>query len=301
MWVVRLSLASVALSALACGIGSGQVDTQATVQAVYLTITAQASTGGASAATGNSLSPVPETSVTSTPETQEPTVTPTAPESRTGNGLNLTFSRCTAAFTVDGDDTDWQTQSTLSRFALTDVPFGRNEWLGPSDLSGYARLCWSDSALHLFVEVTDDIHVQTEQGRTAWQGDEVELLFDSDLHGDFYDDVWGDDDTQIGLSPGDFADRSPAAFRYHPNERQEPDVQIAARRSIGPGGNYVLEAAIPWVALDVAPQASYNYGFCLAISDNDHVGVAQQDSLISHCQRLSVFDPTTWITVALSS
>ncbi len=283
------------LAALACNVpdGSGG-DTEATVQVVYSTITAQAG-----------MSPVPTDTpteaATATPTTTgTPTVTPTPPENRTGNGDNLTIPRCTKTVTVDGGDADWKQQAGVTPFALTHNTFGEAEWQGADDLSGRARMCWIDSMLYLFVEVTDDLHVQTQQGRTAWKGDEVELVFDADLRGDFYDEDWNDDDTQLGFSPGDFGDILAGVMEYHPADKALDDVEIAARRAIGTGGDYVLEVAIPWSVLGVVPRADTNYGFCLAISDNDHVGEAQQDSMVSHCTDLSIPDPTTWVTLRLA-
>jgi hypothetical protein len=72
---------------------------------------------------------------------------------------------------------------------------------------------------------------------------------------------------------------------------------VAARQT---EHGYVLEASIAWSALSVTAQAGGNYGFCLALSDNAHVGTAQQDSMVGHCTRLGVFDPTTWATLHLA-
>jgi hypothetical protein len=183
---------------------------------------------------------------------------------------------------------------------LDTVTYGAGEWLGAADLSGYTRLCWNDNGLFMYVEVTDDVHVQNQRGETSWKGDEVELLFDGDLRGDFYNTVWNSDDVQLGLSPGDFADLSPASVRYHPSISLLAGIELTARPLAGSSGGYVLEAKIPWVELSTAPQAGLNVGFCLALSDNDHVGAAQQDTMVSHCTRLRVSDPTTWVTATFA-
>ncbi len=287
------------LAALACNAGANRPDVAATVQAVYLTITAQAATAGVPV-TDTPVGSPSQATTTSTPiQTYTPTASPTPPDSRSSNGPDIAIVRCTGGITVDGDSADWAMLSDVWPFVLTTSTYGAEQWSGTSDLSGQARLCWTDNALYLFVEVTDDAHVQTQTGSNAWKGDEVELVFDGDLRGDFYEKRWNNDDTQLGLSPGDFSDLPPAAVRYFPSIQGMDDVQLAARRPIAVGGNYTLEAAIAWDVLGVMPQSEGHYGLCLALSDNDQVGQASQDTMVSHCTRLLVSDPTTWATVQL--
>lgn len=284
------------LAGLACNIPTGEVDSAATVQAIYVTITAQAGSGPAltqaagTAASASGLFP------TATPTTG---ITPTAPQNRSGNGNNLVIARCAAGIVVDADNTDWALQSGAVGVSLDQNTYGASEWAGPADLSGSARLCWNDSGLYLFVDVTDDIHAQDQRGETSWKGDEIEFLFDSDLRGDFYHDSWNNDDIQIGLSPGNFADLVPAPYLYHPTIGLPRGIEMSAV-STGMSGNYRLEAELLWdAALGIGPTAGQSFGMCVALSDNDHVGAAQQDSMVSHCARLKVSDPTTWITVTL--
>ncbi len=285
-------------AALACNVPDGTEDTPSAVEAVYATITAQANS-----------TPVPDDSPTGVPaaiegtstpdETPTPTLTPTPPDERTENGKNLSIQRCTSTIVVDGNGNDWDAQSQLTSIALTHNTYGQNDWQGINDLSAQARLCWIHSNLYLHIMVTDDIHVQNETGRDAWKGDEVEVFFDSDLRGDFFEEVWNADDVQLGLSPGDFDENPEAVIQYQPRNRLAAGVVLAARPEIGAGGNYVLEAAIPWSVFGITPATNTGYGFCLALSDNDQVDSAQQDSMASHCSSLFVSDPTTWVTITL--
>ncbi len=289
-------LSVLGLAVLACTVpGAQQPDTSATVQAVYLTITAQALTSPPPTATtiGTTL-PALDTSPTAV---LPPSATP--PDARTGNGPSLIIPRCAVSMTIDAAETDWIIQPGVSRFALDSVTYGAGEWLGTADLSGYVRLCWNDDGLFVYVEVTDDVHVQNQQGETSWKGDEVELVFDSDLRGDFYNAVWNGDDIQLGLSPGNFADLPPTSVRYHPTINRPAGIELTARQLAG-GRGYVLEAKISWGELAVTPQAGLNVGLCLALSDNDHIGTAQQDTMVSHCSRLRVSDPTTWVTATFA-
>jgi hypothetical protein len=286
-----VAAAALTLAALACGPrGSQPADTRATVEAVYATVSAEAL-----------YSPVPSDTPTLTepPPSATPSLTPTPPEERSGNGPNPSIARCTSAVGVDGDLGEWDEQVGVTALALSANTFGEDEWLGVNDLSGQARLCWTDANLYLAVEVEDDVHVQDQRGAASWQGDEVELVVDADLRGDYYDEVWNDDDTQLGLSPGDFGDLSPAAVEYHPSVQEDVGVQVAARQPLEAGGGYRLEAAIPWAVLGISPKEDTAYGLCVALSDDDHVGEAQQDSMVSHCPELAIADPTTWATVRL--
>ncbi len=307
--------AALAAASLACNLVAPEVDYEATNEVIYLTITAQAERAGvptrdplatqrppgSSTATLHQTStPTTEPSATPIPSAT-PLATPTPPQERTGNGASLVIARCGLAIAVDGDIADWLDQpGGIEGIRLDQATFGAVNWTGESDLSGLARLCWTSEALYLSVEVTDDALVQNQSGVTQYRGDEVELLFDTDLIGDFYDTVWNEDDIQFGLSPGNFVDRQPAVVRYEPDFSTSVDVTLAARRPIGTGGSYVLEAAVPWSTLGITPQTDQGYGLCLALSDNDLTAQDVQQSMVSHCVRLKVPDPTTWVTVRLA-
>lgn len=288
VWLLAMVLVSAALACNAAGLSSGE-GSEATVESVYATITAQSLTaepGGdavtATAAPGDDQDDV------------EPGLTPQAPNARPGNGEVAQVPPCTGSITIDGLLGDASSAASLSLSANT---FGSGQWGGASDLSGEARLCWTERALYLAVDVTDDVHVQNQTGRNMWRGDEVEVVFDADLQGDYYAESWNSDDTQLGLSPGDFSERSPEAVMYRPDVRSAGEIDLAAQGD-GSGG-YTLEAAIPWSLLRATPESGKVFGFCVALSDNDQEGEASQDSMVSHCPRLLVSNPTTWSTLEL--
>ncbi len=298
-----LVLAALMLTALACGNLPQEPDTQATVRAFYTTITAQAASG----------SPFPTRPVSTQPaapggdggDDQEPTEAPsptprptnTPPaEGRSGNGLNFTIPRCGSDITVDGNDGDWG----FYRGAIlnaSEPTYGEGEWQGAHDLSGEIRLCWNDTFLYFIANVADDIHVQREQGIRSYLGDEIEVLIDGDLFGDFYDDETSDDDNHFSFNPGNFSDLPPDVVMYVPYQDEDPgQAAIGARRPIGVGAGYMLEGAIPWGMTTAAPQTGRLIGLCIALSDNDHVETSQQDTMVSHCTNLRTPDPTSWAT-----
>jgi hypothetical protein len=278
------------LAALACTApGAQQPDTAATVAAVYATITQQANlpplTLTALAATTHPLPATP---------TQLVPVTPTPPDSR---GALTVIHACPNAITIDAKENDWP--DSVTTLNVDQVVYDPNkEWTGPADLGGTVKLCWTDSSLFVLVNVTDDVHFQTQSGENSYKGDEVELMFDADLRGDFYSATWDGDDTQLSLNPGDFGTLVPAAYRYRPPGGSPGNIRMDAR-AIGKTANYKVEAEIAWGELgSTRPANARNFGLCVAVSDADHPEKAPaEDTLVSHCAGLKVSDPTTWGSV----
>lgn len=304
-----LALSSLLAATLACNAADpgGGGGSEGTRVAVFATITAQM---------GQTISPPPDGPLISTPGATDPnatgtlpasatplstpSVTATPPETRVDAGEGFTILPCRLEILVDGSPSDWGDQPELTPILLDEVTFGATQRSGGNaDLSGEARFCWSSTHLYLLVAVTDDIFVQTQTGFSIYKGDEVELVFDGDLRGDFYNTRVDEDDRHFGMSVGDFSDLPPVSVRQQPSQSMETGIEIGGQRPLGQGGNYYLEASIPWSSLGVIPTGGDHYGLCLAISDNDKPAEAVQESFISHCEDLSVFDPSTWITVRL--
>jgi len=289
---IAIAPALLIAATLACNAGGAPNNPQGTVQAVYATITAQAGMTPFPTTlppTNGTLPPTPTQFV-------PPTPSPTPPDSR---GAITTVGWCTAPMATDGDDADWKTIPGVTTLALNQATYGGGAWSGAADLSGAATLCWTQSSLFMFVRVTDDVHAQTQRGVDSWKGDEVELMFDSDLRGDFFKDVWNEDDSQFSFNPGNFADLVPQPFRYRPTAGQPRGINMIAK-STGTNDDYVIEAEIAWEELLTRPTAGINYGLCVALNDNDNPAKAQEDTLVSHCASLHVSDPTTWQTVTFA-
>jgi hypothetical protein len=299
--LIILPVLVLALASLACGNVPERPDSQATVQAFYATITAQAASGSPFPTRDVTQAPVGPTDAPATNRpTLTPSITPTPPDARTGLGEFSTIRRCPTDIDIqiDGSANEWD-QINAAEILLDEASFGEDEWLGDADLSGRAHVCWTETGLFMLIRVTDDVLVQNEVGLTSWRGDEIEFFFDGDLRGDYYDDSYNGDDAQLGLSPGNFDAIAPNAVMYRPDqEKLDADrLLLAARREVGSGANYVLEAAIPWSLLRTVPQANTNYGMCIALNDNDHVGTSQQDTMVGNCSELETPDPTTFATV----
>jgi LysM repeat protein len=203
----------------------------------------------------------------------------------------LLASQKTAPPVIDGDMSEW---GALENTADA-VVYGAGNWSSAGDLSATFSLGWDAVNLYLAVSVRDDVHAQTQNGESIFRGDSVEFLLDGALQADRQHEKLSGDDYQIGLSPGDLSAATVAAqaYRWFPAGQAGslPAAQLSASASVD---GYVLEAAVPWAALGIAPTSGDEYGFALSISDNDLPGVAAQQSVVSSAAARALTDPTTW-------
>jgi hypothetical protein len=182
------------------------------------------------------------------------------------------------------------------------VVFTHREWDGSDDLEATWQIAWDDTYLYLLANVTDDLHVQTQTGRTAYLGDSMELQLDTARMSSLRSTL--DPNTyQISLSPGDFAAIPPSAWRFQGTaDGQMLDapgadgILIAAQRS---QNGYMLEAAIPWLDIDLRPSVGLVLGLAVNFNDNDRPGTAVQEMMKSNAPNRRFGDPATWGTLRL--
>ena len=75
------------------------------------------------------------------------------------------------AIRIDGRCSEWETIPSALRLASSEqVALHGEHWRGPEDLSAVVHLAWTNAALLLAVELTDDAFAA---------GDRVELLLDA--------------------------------------------------------------------------------------------------------------------------
>lgn len=203
-----------------------------------------------------------------------------------------TVARAVGTLQMDGWLDDW----TAAPQPITAIVFGREAWSDAGDLAASARLAWDAQMLYLGVEVTDDAFSQPAGGRDLHLGDSLELQLDADLAGDFDDGAMSADDWQIGISPGDLTGRRPEVYAWRPLGAPLAGVRLGARET---DTGYVIEAALPWAALDVNPQAVDSLGASLNVSDND-TAEPQQQTLAAGAPRRAWDDPRTWATWVLA-
>jgi hypothetical protein len=186
---------------------------------------------------------------------------------------------------------------TRPAYQADTVVFQPASWTGPADASSRFYLTWDRDNLYLGAEVWDDAHVQESSGATLYNGDDVELQLDTELAGDFSRSSLSSDDGQLGFAVVNPATGAVEAQIWRPPAREGPlSLSYGARMT---DGGYVLELAIPWLALNLAPRVETPFGFCLSLADTDTPGSKDQESMVSSCPRRKWGDPTTWGTLIL--
>lgn len=235
--------------------------------------------------------------------TEEPALAPTAttvaaatPPAPVGS---VEAMQVTAPPVIDGSLTDWPgSPITSSQFRVHNA----DSWDGSDDLQARWQLAWDGNNLYVGVEVTDDVHVQTQSGNQIYRGDSVDIQFDTNRLGDFGDGL-SPDDIQITLSPGDFASLSESAFRFQGTESGQiidaPGGHHVTLEALQTGDGYTLEAAIPWSDLALSPSPGLIIGLALNANDNDTPGSAVQEVMMSHVASRTLTDPTGWGTLVL--
>lgn len=198
---------------------------------------------------------------------------------------------------IDGNLADWQGIPGIN----TPYVVANAGWDGKINMETSWQLGWDDQFLYLGVTVIDDVHVQIQEPKFAYQGDSLELQLDTDLHGDYEPKV-NQDDFQFILSPGDFEKNRPGVFRFRGDDKNSMQdapgttAQVAARLT---NSGYTLEAAIPWSDIATAPKAGLTIGAALSANDNDTPGTAVQEVMFSHVSTRKWRDPTSWGTLTL--
>ena len=178
--------------------------------------------------------------------------------------------------------------------------YAHPSWDGSEDLRAYWRLGWGNDYLYVFVLVLDDVHVQTQTGNQIFRGDSLEIQIDTNRAAKL--DYATPAIFQIALSPGNFADIPPSAFRFQGNNQRQirdaPGHAIIVNARQAENG-YTLIAAIPWRDLNVTPYAGLVLGATLNANDNDTPGTAVQEVMMSNVPGRALYNPSTWGTLTL--
>lgn len=235
---------------------------------------------------------------TSTPSGADQTAQPSS-TAITGADVRPNGQPATAEFfasppVIDGDLSDW----SGSQYSANQITYGASAWTGASDASATFSLGWDSANLYIAAHVTDDTFVQMASGRTMYKGDSAEILFDSDLLGDFSSTTLSSDDFQIGFSPGNFSTVQPSAYRWFPAS-QEGSLSSARVESVKTDSGYDLEVSLPWAVFGISPVSNQHYGFVFSVSDDDLAGTATQQSLVSSVRTRILTNPTSWGTLVL--
>jgi hypothetical protein len=195
-------------------------------------------------------------------------------------------------------DGAWDEWSSME-YPINIVVYGLSNRSGDADLIGSYKIGWDYNYLYLAIKVTDDKYTQVSSGEYLYMGDSLEVLMDTNLVGDLKAGYLDGDDYQLGISPGKLIPGSNMeAYLWYPVSLTGPRSSVLIAAS-GADGMYRVEVAIPWSVLNVAPYKDLKMGFAVSISDDDLIGVARQETMISSNAFRVLTNPTTWGTLTL--
>jgi hypothetical protein len=200
---------------------------------------------------------------------------------------------------MDGTYETWVDKTT--KYKLPFVVWGASNWTGQADLEGAYAAVWDYTYLYIAVKITDDKYVQKLSGDSMYKGDGVELLIDTKLSADYYNQYLDNDDFQIGLSAGNSGlGLAPEAYQWYPSGSKGTKSQITLATIFESDTIYRIEARIPWSYLGVTPTPGMKLGFAVSINDNDNTSSNVQQTMISTAQFRNFLDPTSWDEIVLA-
>lgn len=253
---------------------------------------------------GDGIAETPQASVetiTSTPTAaavESPEPTPAAPRTALVTD-DVRASRLGQAPQIDGNIDEW---TGVQSYRTPHIVEADPAWDGSVDVDGIWRVGWDESALYFALQISDDRHVQENDAQFAYYGDSIEIQLDTNRAGDLGPTV-DQDDFQFVISPGDFAGRPPASWRFRGDnagllsDAPGSGLRVAARQS---DSGYILEFAIPWSDLEIIPVSGLTLGATLDLNDNDSPGSSQtQFLMLSNVPGRLWRTPDTWGTLTL--
>ncbi|HEX7597361.1 MAG TPA: sugar-binding protein, partial [Polyangia bacterium] len=219
------------------------------------------------------------------------------------NTPDLSAAQVAQPVTIDGDLGEWKGLPCFDANRADQVSFGDPaQWGGPQDLSGRVCYAWDAQNLYVGFQIWDDQIVQVNSGANLWQGDHVELWFDTQLQLDFDSDQPGADDFQVGVSPGDFKAVKPDFYIFTPAmapSSWQGQVEYAV---IPTADGYTGEVKLPAAVLRGLRLFPDNtIGVSFEPSDTDTPGASAQEMMISLAPKSSGQwgNPTNWNNLTL--
>ncbi len=214
------------------------------------------------------------------------------------NGTDMIATYLTTPPVINGDLSEWKDLPCIEVNTMDQVSYGEaSAWGGPDDLSG--RICygWDDNNIYIGLDITDDVIVQNYTGGNLWKGDHVELWFDTQLQLDFDSNQAGEDDYQLGMSPGNFESIPLDFVIFTPPTNPEEYNDQVGYKVVKTGKGYAGEIKIPkklLKGLRLAP--GQTIGATFEPSDTDTPGSSDQEMMMSSAPQSSSNwgNPTLW-------
>ena len=164
---------------------------------------------------------------------------------------------------LDGKLSDWPADATA--IVLGNAPHTLRRpggWSGASDLSGSVRLAWDNEFLYVAADIVDNKLLQAEGPSQVWQGDTIEMFFNTFPNQQRTDGFW-----QIALVPP----LKPGA-KLAVVGSQKPFEGVEGTAAVHDGG-YTLECRIPWKNLErFTPATGMHLGVQIYLDDRDDQG-----------------------------
>lgn len=248
--------------------------------------------------TGATEEPVVTSTTDAEPAPTATLTTDDATQTATISTPDVVAARVATAPTIDGNLDDWSADTIYSAPFVTER---EDSWDGSMDVDSAWQLAWDDDNLYLAVRVNDDTHVQTQETKSAYLGDSIEMQFDAAIAADFGREV-SEDDFQYVASAGDFGRIAPGIFRFQGDANGVMSDAPGTRARIAAvqhDNGYTLEIAIPWADIGVNATTGMTIGAALSVNDNDDPGTAKQELMLSHVRTRRWIDPTSWGTLTL--
>jgi hypothetical protein len=197
----------------------------------------------------------------------------------------VSAGRATAPMVIDGQLAGWPGRPP-ERLGADRLALGRES--GGTEAA--FKLCWDEKALYLLVNVTDPTPMKNDHtGGDLWNADALELFIGSEKPEQGGTLLFTDRQILLGAGKNNQT--------HVVNAAQQPAIETSVTPSVD-GKGYTLEAAIPWRALGVTPEAGQTLLFDLALG-NSADGKQRTSQLVWNGGSRNSSDRSAWGRLAL--
>ena len=198
---------------------------------------------------------------------------------------------------VDGDLGDWAAVATAYELNHP-VQDGLVENRLGSDSIGTLWVAYDSEAMYVAVAVADDVYSQENEGNQIWRGDAIDINLFAGPSGDV--PARPDSRTfQLTMAPQTTAG-GPGLVLFTGNGSQFSDnttnLPIDLRGAVDAGGDWRLEARIPWSVFGIDGPSSLSSAL-FAVFDNDGEvanGRSLQAEILTNLEGVFFQQPQTW-------
>ena len=189
-----------------------------------------------------------------------------------------------------GDISDWHDAYPIY-MGIPENSSSKQDWMN-ANLAARIMMKWDEEHLYVLADVYDDVHTQNYSGKNIWQGDSVQIGFDSDnTKSKSYDA----DDYEIGATLNALGEET-CAWQGEPNLADFKNWLKIVRNDDNHNTRYLL--AVPKTALpNLKLLEGSQFGINFAANDCD---MFMRESFIEYTLGLaSSKNPSLWNTFAL--